>query len=236
MATEVLKRLSLLDWKGIEASLWKRGYAKTGPILAPDECDGLVRLYHDDSRFRSRIDMHRYRFGEGDYKYFKYPLPPLVENLRTHVYPLLASIANEWASALSEEFRYPAEHYVFLDYCHRNGQHKPTPLLLHYGPGGYNCLHQDLYGDVVFPLQLTVFLSRKDDYIGGEFLLVEQRPRAQSRGEAVPTELGEMIIFTTRYRPVPSARGYYKVNIRHGVSTVRSGSRFALGVIFHDAR
>ena len=230
-------RLAQLDWKAIEASLWQRGYAKTDPLLTPEECNALVALYSKDPLFRSRIDMRRFRFGEGEYKYFTYPLPPLVQALRETIYPRLAAIANAWAKALGQSDMFPLNHDQLLAFCRRKGQTKPTPLLLRYGGGDYNCLHQDIYGAVAFPLQLTAFLSRPDrDFAGGEFLLVEQRPRAQSRGEVLSPKQGEIVIFATRHRPVQGSRGYYRVNMRHGVSSVRSGSRFTLGVIFHDAK
>src|SRR5436309_10027055 len=233
----IQKRLAQLDWKAIEASLWQRGYAKIGPLLTAEECEAVIALYNKDEYFRSRIEMRRFRFGEGEYKYFKYPLPSLVQALREHLYPHLAIIANAWSQALGESGNFPTSHDHLLTVCRQHGQTKPAPLLLHYTAGGYNCLHQDLYGDVVFPLQLTGFLSRRGvDYTGGEFLLVEARPRAQSRGEAVATEQGEIVIFTTRYRPARGARGYHRAVMRHGVSRVRSGSRYTLGVIFHDAR
>jgi len=233
----IRERVEGLDWGGIEKALWDVGYAKTPPLLTPEECAELVALYPDDSRFRSRIDMARYRFGVGDYKYFARPLPPLVEALRVHAYPHLAAIANRWMAALGVPERYPTDLTDLLARCRRHGQTKPTPLLLHYEAGGYNCLHQDLYGEVAFPLQLTGFLSRGGaDYTGGEFLLVEQRPRAQSRGEVVPAEQGEIVVFATRYRPVAGARGHYRASVRHGVSRVLSGSRYTLGVIFHDAK
>jgi hypothetical protein len=231
------ERLDQLDWKAIEASLWQRGYAKTTPLLTAKECDDLVALYGKDQLFRSRIDMKRFRFGEGEYKYFAYPLPPLVQTLRETIYPRLAVIANVWAKALGQLESFPLSHDALLAVCRRKGQSKPTPLLLRYAAGDYNCLHQDIYGAVAFPLQLTAFLSRPDrDFAGGEFLLVEQRPRAQSRGEVLAPEQGEIVIFATRHRPVEGSRGYYRVTMRHGVSTVRSGSRFTLGVIFHDAK
>jgi uncharacterized protein len=233
----IAERLAALDWKGIEASLWEDGYARTAPVLTAQECAGLIALYPDASRFRSRIDMARFRFGVGDYQYFADPLPPLVATLRQHAYPPVAAIANRWMEALGARDRYPEELAGLLARCHRAGQTKPTPLLLHYEAGGYNCLHRDLYGEVAFPLQLTAFLSRRGvDYTGGEFLLVEQRPRAQSRGEAIPTEQGELVIFATAERPVRGSRGYFRSGMRHGVSRVRSGSRYTLGVIFHDAR
>jgi hypothetical protein len=181
--------------------------------------------------------MKRFRFGEGEYKYFMYPLPPLVQTLRNVIYPHLAVTANSWAQALGQSDRYPLSHDKLLAFCRRHKQTKATPLLLRYAAGGYNCLHQDLYGEVAFPLQLTVFLSRPGrDFSGGEFLLVEQCPRAQSRGEVLAPEQGAIVIFTTRYRPMQGTRGYYRVNMRHGVSTVHSGSRYTLGVIFHDAK
>jgi uncharacterized protein len=231
------KRIEHLDWQALEQSLWERGYAKTPVVLTPDECRKLISLYSDEARFRSRIDMARHRFGVGEYKYFADPLPPLVQQLREHTYPFLAPIANRWMEASRQPDRYPPALDEFLSFCAGHGQKRPTPLLLSYEPGGYNCLHQDLYGAVAFPLQLTCFLSRREvDYTGGEFLLVEQRPRAQSRGEAVATEQGEIIIFTTRYRPALGKRGYHRVAMRHGVSTVNSGSRYTLGVIFHNAK
>lgn len=233
----IQERLAQLDWKAIEASLWQRGYAKIEPLLTAEECEAVIALYNKDQYFRSRIEMRRFRFGEGEYKYLKYPLPSLVQALRERVYPRLAIIANAWSQALGEPGDFPVSHDQLLTVCRQHGQTKPTPLVLHYTAGGYNCLHQDLYGEVAFPLQLTAFLSRRDrDFTGGEFLLVEQRPRAQSRGEALAPEQGEIVIFATRYRPVRGTRGYYRVTMRHGVSTVHSGSRFTLGVIFHDAK
>jgi uncharacterized protein len=233
----IKERLANLNWSAIEQSLWERGYAKTLPVLTPDECAGLIGLYADDTKFRSRIDMARHRFGVGEYKYFADPLPPLVQALRTYAYPSLAAIANRWMKALRSPERFPAALSRLLAHCRKHGQTKPTPLLLYYETEGYNCLHQDLYGEVVFPLQLACFLSRRNrDYTGGEFLLVEQRPRAQSSGEAITPEQGEIIIFTTRYRPAASVRGYYRAQMRHGVSRITSGARYTLGVIFHDAR
>ncbi len=235
-AMTIQDRLTQLDWEAIEASLWQRGYAKTDPLLTAEECDALVALYGRDQLFRSRIDMRRFRFGEGEYKYFAYPLPPLVQALRETIYPRLVVIANAWTKAMGQPDTFPLSHDQLLAVCRRSGQTKPTPLLLRYGAGDYNCLHQDLYGAVAFPLQLTAFLSRPGrDFAGGEFLLVEQRPRAQSRGEALDPERGELVIFATRHRPAQGTRGTYRVNMRHGVSTVRSGSRFTLGIIFHDA-
>ncbi len=234
---DIASRLSDLDWGDIERSLSEQGYARLPNLLTPDECACVVALYDDDTRFRSRIDMARYRFGVGEYRYFAAPLPPLVADLRTHAYPPLAAVANRWMAALGVRDRFPDDLGAFLARCHAKGQRQPTPLLLRYAAGGYNCLHQDLYGEVAFPLQIAVFLNRRDvDYEGGEFLLVEQRPRAQSRGEAIATDHGEGVVFTTRYRPVRGSRGHYRVNVRHGVSPVRRGTRHTLGIIFHDAK
>jgi hypothetical protein len=230
-------RLAQLPWTEIERELWERGYAKTHSLLTGEECRHLVALYPHDALFRSRIDMSRHRFGLGEYKYFARPLPPLVRALRTHAYPHLAPIANRWMEALRSPERYPPRHTALLRLCVAHGQARPTPLLLRYEAGGYNCLHQDLYGAVRFPLQITAFLSRPGpDYTGGEFLLVEQRPRAQSVGEALLPGQGELLIFTTSHRPARGARGHHRVNVRHGLSRVRTGRRYALGIIFHDAR
>lgn len=211
-------------------------YARMPPLLTPSECDDLVAIYQDDSRFRSRVDMERLRFGVGDYKYFALPLPRLVGDLRTHAYPPLASIANRWMEALGSADRFPATLVEFQRRCRIAGQHRPTPLLLHYEAGGYNCLHQDIYGKVSFPLQVVAFLSRPGrDYDGGEFLLVEQRPRAQSVAEAIVGQQGELLVFANNFRPVAGRRGHYRGRVRHGVSRVRAGTRFTLGIIFHDA-
>jgi uncharacterized protein len=230
-------RVRAFDWTAIDASLTERGYARTPPVLTREECGALVALYADAARFRSRVEMARFRFGEGDYQYFADPLPDTVTAIREAAYPPLAAIANRWAAELGARDHFPETLTGLLRLCARHGQTKPTPLLLHYETGGYNCLHQDLYGDVAFPLQITCFLSRRGiDYDGGEFLLVEQRPRAQSRGDAIPADQGEMVIFPTRHRPVRGARGVFRVNIRHGVSRVTRGTRYTLGVIFHNAR
>ena len=235
--TSIAARLAALDWDALGRSLWEQGYAKTPPLLTTAECEGLVALYADDRHFRSRVDMARHRFGEGDYKYLAHPLPLLVQSLRSESYPRLAALANSWEQALGSPTRYPEDLAGLLALCRRHGQTKPTPLVLHYEAGGYNCLHQDLYGDVAFPLQITAFLSRRGaDYEGGDFLLVEQRPRAQSRGEAIHTEQGELVIFPTRFRPVRGARGFLRTTTRHGVSTIARGTRYTLGIIFHDAK
>jgi hypothetical protein len=229
-------RVAEIDWRHIAASLDERGYATTTALLTAGECRGLAALYPRDEAFRSRVVMQRHAFGRGEYKYLRYPLPAVVEGLRQAIYPHLAPIANCWRSRLGEEPGFPPSLSAYIAQCHKAGQERPTPLILKYGAGDYNCLHQDLYGDLVFPLQLTVLLSAPmDDFTGGEFLLVEQRPRAQSRGEVVPLRQGEAVIFAVHHRPVPGVRGFHRVTMRHGVSRLRSGSRFTLGIIFHDA-
>jgi hypothetical protein len=234
--TSVAKRLARLDWERIEADLDAHGNAVIGKLIPSDDCCELIGLYAQDDRFRSRVVMARHGFGRGEYKYFGYPLPRVVANLRTALYPPLARVANRWNEALRLETRYPATHAEYLDRCHAAGQHKPTPLLLSYLEGDYNCLHQDLYGEHVFPLQLTVLLSQPErDFEGGEFVLTEQRPRMQSRAEVVPLQQGDAVIFAVHHRPVRGTRGTYRVHMRHGVSRMRSGKRHTLGIIFHDA-
>ena len=224
------------NWPAVAAALDTAGCAVLPGLLAPATCRALAALYSDDKLFRSRVVMGRHGFGRGEYKYFTYPLPPPVAELRTVLYPHLAPIANEWSRRLGDERRYPASLEAFLGSCHAAGQVKPTPLLLQYGPEDYNCLHQDLYGEWVFPLQLTVLLSDPGrDFAGGEFVLTEQRPRMQSRAEVVPLTQGDGVVFAVHHRPVRGTRGDYRVNLRHGVSRVRSGRRHTLGVIFHDA-
>ena len=237
-AQSVEERLAALDWEAAGNSLCGRGHAVTPPILSPEECISLVAMYAEASRFRSQIVMERYRFGVGDYKYFGHPLPEIVSSLRTSAYPHLAKVANHWADLLGDERpRFPPEHEAFMRICHQAGQIKPTPLLLHYEAGGYNCLHQDIYGEIAFPLQMVFLLGQPGRvWEGGEFLLVEQQPRAQSRAEVVHADQGQAIIFTTRYRPVRGTRGYYRVNVKHGVSRVDRGTRYTLGIIFHDAK
>lgn len=236
--SSVAKRIDAIDWNEAEESLSDRGYAVTAPILTPEECGEITASYQDDSRFRSQVIMERHRFGVGDYKYFANPLPALVATLRTGAYPHLAKVANAWAEAFGDGKKpYPLEHAAFLKRCHKAGQTKPTPLVLHYKAGGYNCLHQDLYGEIAFPVQMVVLLGQRgSDWEGGEFILVEDQPRAQSKAEVVAADQGQAIIFTTRYRPVKGSRGYYRVNLRHGVSRVHSGTRYALGIIFHGAK
>ena len=228
-------RIAALPWPEITGELHQRGFAKTPPILSADECAELAGLYDEDRRFRSRIVMERHGFGKGEYKYFTDPLPVLVKELRTTLYPPLAVVANDWAAKLGIE-GFPDEHEPLLERCHAAGQTKPTPLLLRYEQEGYNCLHQDLYGSIYFPLQVAFVLSRRGlDFTGGDFLVTEQRPRAQSKGEAISLDQGEAVIFMTQYRPVAGTRGTYRVNMRHGVSRLLSGRRFTLGIIFHDA-
>ena len=225
-----------IDWREIEGSLEEHGYAVTPPLLNAAECRGLAGLYNEEGAFRSRVIMQRHAFGRGEYQYFRYPLPSLIDQLRHAIYPHLATIATRWSEQLREEARFPPSLDAYLAQCHAAGQGRPTPLLLKYEPGDYNCLHQDLYGDLVFPLQLTVLLSDPGkEFSGGEFLLVEQRPRAQSRGEVVPLGQGEAVIFPVHHRPVEGTRGAYRVTMRHGVSRLRSGRRYTLGIIFHDA-
>lgn len=212
------------------------GFARLPAILNFEECAELREIYGDDRQFRSRIDMARYRFGEGEYKYFEYPLPAIVQALRGAFYSPLARIANLWMESLGKPTRFPLDHDSFLRECHRLGQKQPTPLILKYESGGYNALHQDVYGAAIFPLQVVFGLSRPGvDYVGGELIVVEQRPRAQSRATAIAIGQGEAVVFTTREKPVAGARGYYRANLRHGISRLASGQRFALGVIFHDA-
>ena len=232
----ILHSIQTIDWTAAATQLDSRGCAVLPSLLAPTSCRELAALYSDDGRFRSRVVMNRHGFGQGEYKYFAYPLPALVAELRTVLYAHLAPIANEWSRRLGKEQLYPASLEAFLERCHAAGQVKPTPLLLQYGPEDYNCLHQDLYGEWVFPLQLAVLLSQPGhDFTGGEFVLTEQRPRMQSRAEVVPLGQGDGVVFAVHHRPVRGTRGDYRVNLRHGVSRVRSGRRQTLGIIFHDA-
>jgi uncharacterized protein len=228
--------LDRLDWAALGAQLDDLGYALTPRLLDTAACAGLVASYDQPEHWRKKIDMARYRFGSGEYQYFTYPLPPLVSQLRELFYPRLAPVANAWYARLNLPERFPDSLAAFLDQCHAAGQTRPTPLVLRYQSGDYNCLHQDIYGTHAFPLQLMVMLSQPDhDYTGGEFLLVENLPRAQSRGTAITLQQGQAIIWPTRYRPGSGARGAYRIGVRHGVSAVRSGRRHTLGVIFHDA-
>jgi uncharacterized protein len=235
-STALAASIAALDWTRIAADLDHHGCATTGIVLAPEQCAALAAAYESEKIFRSRVIMARHGFGRGEYKYFAYPLPQVVAELRGALYPPLSAIANGWNEIMGAGARYPADHARYLARCADAGQTKPTPLLLQYGPGDYNCLHQDLYGDVVFPLQATFLLSRPaHDFSGGEFVLTEQRPRMQSRAEVVPLVQGEAVLFPVHHRPVRGTRGSYRVNMRHGVSRVRSGHRHTLGIIFHDA-
>jgi len=233
----VTDRIAALDWSAIAAALDAHGCATTGVLLTREEAAALAATYDSDALFRSRIVMARHGFGRGEYKYFAYPLPDLVAALRTSLYPPLAAIANRWNEAMGIALRYPHEHDAFLARCRKAGQSRPTPLLLRYGEGDYNCLHQDVYGEHVFPLQVAFLLSEPGvDFTGGEFVLTEQRPRMQSRAEVVALRQGEGVIFPVRQRPVQGTRGIYRVTMRHGVSRLRGGHRYTAGIIFHDAR
>ncbi|MES2686556.1 MAG: 2OG-Fe(II) oxygenase [Pseudomonadota bacterium] len=225
------------DWGLLTDELQLHGCAVLPQLLSPAECQAVSSLYPQAGNFRSRVVMARHGFGRGEYQYFRYPLPALVQRLRSALYPPLVDVANRWNEAMGIAVRYPPEHAVFLERCHAAGQRRPTPLLLQYGEGDYNCLHQDLYGEHVFPLQVAVLLSRPgDDFTGGEFVLTEQRPRMQSRATVVPLAQGDAVVFAVHHRPVTGSRGFYRVNLRHGVSEVRSGQRHTLGIIFHDAQ
>jgi len=229
--------LESLDWNIVEHDLDSQGYATTEPLLTVPECHALGDLYSVEAQFRRHILMARHGYGRGEYKYFSYPLPDIVEQLRVALYPRLAAVANRWNASLGIDTSFPTQHAAFKRRCHQAGQSKPTPLILRYEAGDFNCLHQDVYGEHVFPLQVAILLSDPDrDFSGGEFVLTEQRPRMQSRAEVVPLRQGEGVIFPVRHRPVPGQRGYHRVNMRHGVSRVRSGLRFTLGIIFHDAQ
>jgi uncharacterized protein len=237
MAGEQQTRIDRLDWTALRESIDDRGYATTPALLAAGECRELIALYDRREVFRNRVVMERFGYGLGEYKYFAAPLPPLVAALRTAFYQRLAPIGSDWMRTLRLGEGFPDTLGAFLEICRREGQSKPTPLMLRYETGGYNCMHQDLYGEVFFPIQMTIVLSRREvDFNGGEFLLTEQRPRAQSRGEAITLDRGQAIIFATRWRPVRGARGYSRVNVRHGVSRLKAGRRFSLGLIFHDAK
>lgn len=236
-ARGVSRRVGVLDWKQISKELDTQGWALIQSLISSADCDLLAGLYPQEGRFRSRIVMSRHGFGRGEYKYFSYPLPRTIAALRTSLYRHLAPIANRWNSALRIHAHYPATHAEFITRCHGAGQTRPTPLLLQYGVDDYNCLHQDLYGEHVFPLQVAILLSEPDrDFTGGEFVLTEQRPRMQSRAHVVPLRQGDAVIFAVCYRPVQGTRGAYRVSLRHGVSRLRSGKRHTLGVIFHDAK
>ena len=227
-----------IAWEKARYDLDERGFALLHGLLDRKTCEEIIAHYADDRHFRSRIEMARYAFGRGEYKYFNYPLPPIVQQQRSFIYSQLSPLANEWAERLGDKVsRFPEKLADFIAQCHRSGQKRPTPLLLKYGAGDFNCLHQDLYGEIVFPFQVTCFLSRRGrDFEGGEFILAEQRPRRQSRVEALSPEQGDAVVFSVHHRPVQGARGYTRATLRHGVSSVRSGHRYTLGIIFHDAK
>lgn len=234
---ETLARTAALDWAGITQELDSHGCAVIGPLFSPDQCAALAKCYDTDEIFRNRVVMEQHGYGRGEYRYFAYPLPTQIQSLRTALYPSLARIANRWNDELGIDVRFPLEHRAFLERCHAAGQSKPTPLLLRYGVDDFNCLHQDLYGEHVFPLQVAFLLGKPGvDFTGGEFVLTEQRPRMQSRVEVVPLLQGQGVIFPVRQRPVQGTRGSYRVNMKHGVSRLRSGNRHTLGIIFHDAK
>jgi hypothetical protein len=229
--------MSAIDWTGMESDLDRDGFGLVPDLLSRDECEQIHGLYNVNELFRSRVVMERHGFGRGEYQYFSYPLPEIVTGLRTAAFPHLVSIANRWNELMGTDARFPGQHREYLDQCHRAGQERPTPLMLQYGEGDYNCLHQDLYGEEVFPLQLAILLSEPGrDFTGGEFVMTEQRPRTQSRPMVVPLRRGDGVVFAVSQRPVRGTRGTYRVNMRHGVSRVRSGNRHTLGIIFHDAK
>lgn len=235
--SEIARRVSDIDWAGVVQGLDAFGWGTIGPLLTRAECKVIASLYERAELFRSKVVMSRHGYGRGEYQYFAYPLPSAILVLRTLLYPALAEIANRWNQALGIEVTFPAAHQAFLKRCHAAGQVRPTPLLLQYGPDDYNCLHQDLYGEHVFPLQVAILLSSPgNDFAGGEFVLTEQRPRMQSRAEVVPLAQGHGVIFPVHHRPVTGTRGVYRVNMRHGVSRLHSGKRFTAGIIFHDAK
>ena len=230
-------RVAVFDWKRVTDELDVEGAAILERLLTPAECRDMAGLYADDSKFRSHVIMARHGFGKGEYKYFAYPHPGLIGGLREALYTRLVPIANQWNERMRIGERYPANHQEFLALCHQAGQRRPTPLLLKYGPGDYNCLHQDVYGDLAFPIQVAILLSKPgEDFEGGEFVLTEQRPRMQTRADVVPLRQGDAVAFAVHHRPVQGARNSYRVNLRHGVSRVRCGRRYTLGVIFHDAK
>jgi hypothetical protein len=229
-------RVETIDWPAVATDLDAQGWAQVPQLLAAEACDAVAGSYDGGAAFRSEVIMARHGFGRGAYKYFAYPLPPLVEGLRTSLYPHLAPLANRWHERMDMEARFPAEHAAFIARCHAAGQARPTPLLLRYGKDDYNCLHQDLYGAHVFPLQVAILLSEPgEDFTGGEFVMTEQRPRMQSRAMVVPLRKGDAVIFAVNSRPVQGTRGSYRVNLRHGVSKLHAGHRHTLGIIFHDA-
>ena len=235
-AGDIEQRVGAVDWSGISTDLDAQGWAMLPGLFSHTEADSIAGLYAQDEGFRSRVVMARHGFGRGEYRYFSYPLPPLIQTMRTHAYPHLAPIANRWQERMGKEVRFPDDHAAFLERCHQAGQSRPTPLLLEYGPDDYNCLHRDLYGEHVFPLQIAVLLSQPgEDFTGGEFVMTEQRPRMQTRPMVLPLRKGDAAVFAVSGRPMKGVRGDYQVKLNHGVSKLRSGRRHTLGVIFHDA-
>jgi uncharacterized protein len=231
-----MERLRNIDWPEIRRLLDNKGFARIPSLLTSDECASIIRLYDDERLFRSTINMQRYRFGQGEYKYFSYPLPAIVQSLREGFYPFLVPVANDWMEHLGVSLRYPEAIERFLSQCREKKQYRPTPLVLRYEAEGYNTLHQDMYGEIFFPFQVVLMLAESGtNYDGGELVFVEQLPRAQSRAEVLTPQLGDAVIFTTNFRPVNGSRGYYRARMKHGVSRVRSGLRYTLGIIFHDA-
>lgn len=225
-----------INWKETRASLNERGYSIIPSVISESDCQNLIDNYNTEILYRNTINMERYRFGKGEYKYYSYPLPQLIQTLRENLYPALANIANEWMSLLSVDVKFPILHNELIEECHSKNQHRPTPLILHYQTGGFNTLHQDLYGEVYFPFQVVFPLSQHGvDFGGGEFILIEQLPRAQSRAQVVQLNKGDALIFTTNFRPVKGNKGYYRAKIKHGISSLTCGERYALGIIFHDA-
>ena len=232
-----MKNIAAINWEPVYQSLSNKGYAIIPELLSPEECESLQHLYHEESLYRSTINMQRYRFGKGEYKYFRYPLPDTIQKLRTELYEPLVPLANEWMKWLSLSTTFPAKHTELINLCHTHQQLRPTPLILRYEAEGYNTLHQDLYGEIYFPLQALIVLSQyRVDFEGGEFVMTEQVPRAQSKAEVITPNRGDLVIFTTNFRPVKGTKGYYRAAMRHGISAVKSGERYAMGVIFHDAQ
>lgn len=237
ISSSVIKHhIAAQNWPAITRELHDKGFVIVKNLLSEKECDNLISAYHADQTYRKTVNMERYRFGAGEYKYFQYPLPDLITELRESIYPMIAPVANQWMEELGMDKRFPDTHAEMKKLCSDNGQTKPTALILKYGKGGFNTLHQDLYGDVYFPMQMVFMLDQiNQDYTGGEFVLTEQIPRTQSKANVLTPSLGDMVIFTTNFRPVKGTRGYYRVNMKHGISPLHSGNRHSLGIIFHDA-